>query len=267
MVNLDDLDTLLRENDYLMVNAGVDMFYPFEVRRQVTAELVYDPVKQAVLAGPMVAPGATPSASQAAAYLQQVQFALSSSVTTINGVTDIFALLDDFEMYQVFYGVAPRQLRTWVQQPNGATVAVLDQNIIPSSSYTDVGYIDGFLSPYEAPSKRSEFLTFKALSVSWNLANSGPWNINPRFYFYINRCYVAPVADASIVQRMLKRTMPCHYVSMGTPKVNQPFPKANYGGISPLKRAYGDLALGDLANKLNSSLYTEAAKKAGAGGD
>jgi hypothetical protein len=245
----------LRESDYVLLNVGVDQYVPLVVRRQQLAELVYDPVAQGTLAGPQVPPGGSPSASQSANYVAQLQLGLSAAVTSINGVFDIFQLLDDLEVYQVFFGIAPRQHRVWVQQPLGSFVTGLDQNIVPSASYEDVLQVDGFQSPYGSPSPLSEFFSLKGLSVSFALANPAPWPVNPRLDFYMNRLYVQPVGDPAIVQRLMKRSIPARYVSMGLPKTNMPWPASNYNKAQPLPSALGDASLAQIVAFLKKAGY------------
>jgi|GEM_PF-1327343 hypothetical protein len=241
MPSIDDLSQLLQESDYVVLNTGTDEYVPLVVRRQSLNPLVYDPVLQGALAGPMVQVGEVPGAGQAPGYIQNLQLPLLNTVTSIAGVTNIFTLLDELELYQVFWGVAPRQMRVWLQQPGGSFVAALDQNIVPSQTYPDVGFLDGFDSPYKSPSRYSEFFSLNSILISFVLANPGPWPVNPRFYFLVNRLYVDPVTDPAIVQRLLKRTMPARYVSLGAPNVNLPWPSNNYGKIQPLGAEAGDL--------------------------
>lgn len=239
-MSLSDLP-ILRESDYLLLNVGVDQFVPFVVRRQALNELIYDPVLQGAIAGPQVGPGVTPGVGQAASYLAQIQLGLSNSVTSIAGVFDIFGMLDPLEMYQVFFSVAPRPHRVWVQQPVGAFIQGLEQNIVPSTTYADILGIDGESSPYGRPSPASEFFSLSSLSVTFALENPQPWPVNPRLDFLINRIYVQPVNDPALVQRLLKRAVPAHYFSMGNPKVNLPYSSTAYNGAKPLPSGAGDL--------------------------
>lgn len=234
MPSIDDLSQLLQESDYLVLNTGVDEYVPLVVRRQTLNPLVYNPVAQGALAGPMVPIGVVPSLGQAPGYIQNLQLPLSLAATSVAGVTNIFTLLDTLEVYQVFWSVAPRQMRVWLQQPGGAFVGALDQNIVPSQTYPDVGFLDGFDSPYKAPSRYSEFYSLNSILVSFVLENPGPWPVNPRFRFLVNRLYVEPVSDPAIVQRLLKRTMPARYASLGAPNVSLPWPSNNYEGIQTL---------------------------------
>lgn len=248
----------LRESDYLLLNVGVDQYVPLVVRRQQAAELVYDPVAQGALVGPQVQNGGTPSASQASYYQAQVQLGLSQTLTAIAGVVDIFQLLDAMEVYQVFFGISPRQQRVWVQQPVGSFVTQLDQNIVPSLQYEDVVQMDGFQSPIGSPSPFSEFYSLKSLSVTFTFANPAPWPVNPRLDFYVNRLYVEGVTDPVTVQRLLRRQVPARYVSMGSPKTNMPWPANNYNGLQPLPSDAGDASLADLVKLLKASGYIAA---------
>ncbi len=246
---------LLRESDYLLLNIGVDQYVPFVVRRQSLNSLVYDPVRQGTLAGPQVPPGGTPSGSESANYVSNLQFGLSNTETSIAGVVDIFGMLDPLEIDQVFFGIAPRPHRMWVQQPFGAFVQGLEQNIVPAASYIDVLDVDGYESPYGDPSERSEFFSLSSLSVSFALANPQPWNVAPTIEFLINRLYVQPVNDPTTVQRLLKRAIPAHYFSMGNPKVNMPWPAPQYNNARPLPSSAADLSLADLTTLLKKQGY------------
>jgi hypothetical protein len=234
----------LMPGDLLLITLGQDGMVPFQVISQEAFELAYDPVKQGVLAGPMVGQGATPSSTQAGAFNDNLLFALSSSVTSINGVTDIFNIQKDYEILQFWFGIAPRHIRVWVKQPLNQFTTTLDQNIIPSSTYYDVGYYDGYDSPYGMPAPVTENFVMKNLSVNWTLCNplngsaTAPMTWNPRINFYINRMMVAPVKNAAIVRAMMLGQKTAKRTTIGDPTTSVAYDDEAYGGASPIPVDY-----------------------------
>lgn len=232
-------DRLLGVDDLLLLNIGPDQFVPFVVRRAKGNELLYDPVLQVAIAGPQVPSGATASASQAATFVDNVQFGLSPTVTSISNVNDIFWNLAPYEIYQVFVGVAPRYERVWIKQPYGNFQTGLEQAITPTSTYPDVGFFDGFRSPYGRPSRTTETFILVSTSVNFTLYNAAPWIVSPRFAFFINRLFVQPVRDPAVVKALLNRSIHARYYSMGNPLNGIPWPKSYYGDIDPLPGIVG----------------------------
>jgi len=248
----------LQKDDYFVTNFGDSAgSVPFVVRRATVFPLPYDPVKQGVLGGQMVQAGGTPSGSQVAAFLDNQLFALSSTVTSIAGVTDIFQIQQNYEVLQVWFGVAPRQLRVWAKQPYGQFVGVLDNNVNPSSTYPDVGFIHGFDSPFSRPNKETELTIFRNLSVNWALYNPGPWPINPRFLFVINRMFVRPVTDPQLALALLQRRLPAHHTSVGNPQNSVPFDSDSYGKVKPIPKEVLDLSVADAVPKLAKLGYCQ----------
>jgi len=238
--------TPLITGDFLVLSFGNTGVVPYHVVSSQQFELAYDPVAQGVLAGRMVGQGATPSSSQSAAFVDNQLFALSSSVTTINGVTDVFNPQEDFEILQFWYGISPRHIRIWAKQPYNTFISVLDNNIIPSSTYYDVGYVDGYDSPYNMPAPVTERFALKNLSLNWALANplngsaTAPMTWNPRLNFYINRMLVEPVTQAAVVKTLLLGTRSARRSTLGNPLVATPYDETSYGGAKPIPL---DLAL------------------------
>jgi hypothetical protein len=228
----------LRKDEYHVVSYGDDTgSVAYRVRRATFFPLVYDPVKQGTLAGPMAPAGSAPTGTQVANFLDNQLLGLSSTVTSIAQVTDIFLFVKPYEMLQVWFGVAPRHLRVWPKQPYGQFVAVMDPNINPSASYPDVGFVHGFDSPFQRPSKATELTIPKNMSVNWALYNPGPWPINPRFNFFINRMFVEPVDDPQLALSLLTRRIPAHYTSVGNPENSVAYDSTAYGDVKPVTAA------------------------------
>ena len=234
----------LQVGDLLLLTMGKDGVVPYQVVSSEQFELAYDPVAQGVLAGPMVGQGAAPGSGFSAAFNDNLLFALSSSVTSINGVTDIFNIQRDFEILQFWYGISPRHIRVWVKQPYNQFTTSLDNNIIPSSTYYDVGYTDGYDSPYNFPAPVTENFSLKNLSVNWSLANplngsaTAPMVWNPRLNFYINRLLVNPVKSAAVVRDMVLGRRSAKRFTIGDPTTSTPYDSGAYGGASPIPVDY-----------------------------
>jgi len=230
---------ILTVDDLMLLQVGVNQYVPLVVRRARASQLVYDPVLQSALVGPQVAVNMTPSASQSSAFQDNVQFGLNATVTSISNVNDIFWNLSPLEIYQVFVGVAPRQERFWIKQPYNQFETGLEQSITPSSTYPDVGFFDGFRSPYTRPHYSTETIILVSVSINFTLFNAAPWVVSPRFNFFINRCYVEPVTDPAVVKALLNHSIHARYITMGSPTLGIPWPKSQYDGVDPLPVAVG----------------------------
>jgi hypothetical protein len=234
----------LQPGDLLLLTFGNEGAVPFQITSTDAFELAYDPVKQGVLAGPQVGQGATPSATQAAAFLDNLLFALSPTVTSINGITDVFNIQEDFEIIQFWFGISPRTERVWVKQPYNTFTSVLDQNLIPSSTYYDLGYYDGFDSPYNMPAPVTENFVLKDLSVNWTLCNplngssTAPMTWNPRLNFYINRMGVNAIESAQVVKEIFTGKRSAKRFPLGNPLASCPYNNEAYGGASPIPLSY-----------------------------
>ncbi len=232
--------TPLITGDFLVLSFGNTGVVPYHIVSSEQFELAYDPVAQGVLAGPMVGQGATAASGQAAPFVDNLLFALSSSVTSINGVTDVFNPQEDFEILQLWFGIAPRHIRIWPKQPYNTFSSVMDNNIIPSSTYYDVGYVDGYDSPYNMPAPITEQFTLKNLSLNWTICNplngsaAAPMTWNPRLNFYVNRMLVEPVTQAPVVKSLLLGTRGAKRATIGNPITATPYDETSYGGAKPI---------------------------------
>jgi len=234
----------LQMSDFLLITMGKDGVVPYQVVANEAFELAYDPVKQGVLAGPMVGQGATPSSTQSAAFVDNQLFALNSSVTSVNGVTDLFNIQKDYEILQFWFGIAPRHIRIWVKQPYNQFTTSLDNNVIPSSTYYDVGYYDGYDSPYNMPAPITENFSLKNLSVNWTLCNplngsaTAPMTWNPRLNFYVNRLWVNPVKNSAVVKDLITGRRSAKRFTIGDPTTSTPYDPSAYGGATPIPIDY-----------------------------
>ena len=231
----------LRENDLVLFNFGPKSWVPMQVKRRALTSLIYDPVLQGTLSGVLAPAGATPGTGQVSAFQQNLLFGLSSTITSINGVPDVFKTAFDYEILEAYVGIAPSWCRVWIQQPGGTGTFVtpLDNNVTPSSSYPDVGFFDGYAdgSPFKYPTERSGFYVFGSYSASFSLYNPHTIPINPRLNFLLNRVFMAPVTDPKMMVRMFQHSVPVRSISVGLPDTQQNFNGKLYGNIAPIPEA------------------------------
>lgn len=229
-------DLLLRVGDLLTVSwgqqNGESMVVVYEVQRQKASRWIYDWVAENsgfLPLGPFGAP-ASPGVYQSY-FLSPQQL----GVTAITNVVDAFKMTLTGEIYQGFIGVSPSPVGVIEAQPPPTTIDTsLEQNLYPQAGYIDVGIkFDGFESPLNAPSRRSEFFTFVGTSVYYGLVNPISVAVSPVFQFLINRLYVMPVTDRARLRAVLEGRIPSHKHSMGPP---------DSGLLSYSATAYGDIA-------------------------
>lgn len=228
-------------DDYLVLNVGADKWVPLQCKRATLFDFLYDPVLQGALGGVLAPAGAAAGTGQVAAWQDNILLAISASATgangttqSINGVTDIFQVQQAYEVLQLWMGIAPKPTRFWLKQPIGAFVNVMDQNLVPTTNFPDVGFLDGYESPYVAPSTRSEWFSLANLSANFAFFNPEHVPRNPRFHIVVNRMIVRPVVDPGVIASLLRRTRPAKYASIGSPAVEVPFNGEPYGDIEPI---------------------------------
>ena len=236
-----------------------DGVVPFSVPRQQVWKWPYNPITQKALSAALAAAGTTPT------FANDVLFGLSGTATTINGVTNIFDTSTQqtlSEMYQVFYGIASPHLRVWLKQPQSNFVGQADQNITPQSGYSDVGFIDGQMSPYWNPSPRTEFFSLFKLAPRWAMANTAPWTVVPRFNFVVNRMLVNIVTNPDEIRAILQHRVPTRAVTIGDAFTPTTFSNTPYAKIGVLDPAIARLPNEDFAKALVAANYMTTAEAA-----
>ena len=237
-------------------NSGLnsDMVVPFTVQRQQAWDWIYNPVTQGALSAPLAAAGATPT------FVNDVLFGLSGAATTINGVTNIFDTSTQqtlSEIYQVFYGIAPSSLRVWLKQPQSNFVGQADDNISPQPAYSDIGPIDGDMSPYWDPSPLTQFFSLFKLAPKWALGNVEPRPLFPRFNFVVNRMLVSVVRHPSEIRAILQHRIPQVDATIGDAFTPTTFSNTPYAKVMPIETDTANLSNEDFAKALVKAGYID----------
>jgi hypothetical protein len=227
-----DLEPILaRENDLILLgfNNGETMI-PLQVMARVEVPYLYDPIAEGQLTGPLAA---SPSTNGITNTTFQTALQLGSS-QVVAKPTDIFDLsaYPQF-LYQAFVGIDPPWLRVFLQQPFRT-----DQRSLPivyfTPSYPQEGYWDGYTSPVDHPSRKTQMWIPPGMSIALGYANIEPQPAYPLLYFYINMLSVAVVADPEVAWEMVSGARKTIITTVGG-LANTSYKPAIYYGISGFK--------------------------------
>ena len=222
-----DLESVLvHENDYILLgfNAG-HVYIPLQVVARVETPYVYDPVVEGQLTGPLAA---SPSTDGITNTTFQTALQLGSS-KVVAKPTDVFDL-SKFPnwLYQAFLGIDPPWLRVFLQSPFR-----VDQRSLPliyfTPNYPQEGFWDGYMSPIERPSRKTQMWIAPGLSIALGYQNGQPQPAFPLLEFYINAMQVAVVVDPDLAYEMLKTPKKAKIYTVGGLQNVQYDPVANYG--------------------------------------
>lgn len=133
--------------------------------------------------------------------------------TTLSS-TNIFKVDKQNHMYQLFFGIAPSVCRIFPAYPRETEINQLDEGLhIPT--YPIYGFIDGFESPLNKPSPRSEIFVPYGPLVGFAFYNYAPYNIKPLLRFIVNRMQVEVITDPDLIQRIINRRVECRFATVG----------------------------------------------------
>ncbi len=229
----------LRVNDKLVLSLGMGAGNPPQVQyvalrvvRRTLFTFLYDFLTQQTSFLPLGPQGSTPTSTYQSYFVDNVQLTLQS----VAQVTNIFQTLNQGELLQVFVGMYPRYLRTYLRQPINSAVPVMDQNINASQSFTDPGFIDGFESPLDNPSPRTEVVVPQSATPAWALANPVSVPIVPQFRLYINRLVVEGITDQALLREVFLGRAPARWVSLGEDYSTIQWPATYYPGTATVTR-------------------------------
>ena len=197
---------------------GTYGLFPFRVVKAARFQYSYDLVANINGFLPLAPYGVTGIPSLAQSYWVANQ---QLNVKNASNVVNLFLIQDNYEAHQVFIGLSPSYLRIYPQQPINTNNGQLDQQLVPGPSLIDVGWYDGFLSPYDRPAVESELLILNGYEPSFNLANPVGIPITPRLNIFINRMVISPIVDdataAAIAGGTLHNPEP-RVISVGFPQ-------------------------------------------------
>ena len=240
-------ERILRNGQYLLVsysgvggggggggakNPAQDMFTGFRVVKHNVTTLYYNFATEVPNFLPMAPYGTQAGATNSPPYIDNFSFSLQQ----VRNVTDMFKITNTGDAYQVFYGVAPSYLRV-ANKVQQQFVSVLEQNIYPSNSFVEMG-VDGYQSPLNNPSAKTEFIVFVNLTYNVTLMNTATIPIMPAFNFVINRMILEPLGRDELRKAVLAG-FPIR--SLGAVDSTIPVSSSNYPGLVTLsyKEIYG----------------------------
>ncbi|MFZ2058375.1 MAG: hypothetical protein WAV54_13285 [Acidimicrobiales bacterium] len=222
-----DLEGVLyKENDYLLLGFnGGRTYVPLQAIARVETPFLYDPIAEGQLSGPLAASASTNGIT---GNTFQTALQLGSS-NVVAKPTDIFDLSrQPAWLYQMFLGIDPPWLRVFLQQPFR-----VDQRSLPivyyTPSYPQEGFWDGYMSPPERPSRKTQIIVPPGLSIALGYANIEPYRAFPLLYFYINALNVAVVTDPDLAWEMLSVPKKAKIVTVAGLAQVQYTPEAYYG--------------------------------------
>lgn len=207
---------LVQENYLLMMgvhakSVSAVTYIPLRVTsRDPLFYYVYDPIAEGAIPGPVPA-AQTTNGTTNIGFTSPVMF---GSQNISGNPPNVFRVYNQYEMYQLFWGVSPSYTRVYRQVPRNVSQGDLDVQTW-SDIYNNFGYIDGFTSPFDSPSPLTEQLIPQGLDIAWAMANPIPFPIRPLFNFIINKISVSVVNDAQLIQKMLTRSVPTKYFTIG----------------------------------------------------
>lgn len=131
-----------------------------------------------------------------------------------NNVDNAFAIpIDTHRIYQIFRGIAPSPLRTYLDYPSGTPQQHLEVLSRPASA--DFGYVDGFESPLNCPSPKTEVWIPPKVSMGYAFFNPDAMAVTPLLKFYMWRYHVDWLKDVDLIARIMARQTECRLVTLG----------------------------------------------------
>jgi len=124
---------------------------------------------------------------------------------------------------QIFWGVTPPQARVFIQYPSRVNRGSLIE--IERTITGDVGYIDGYTSPYDNPSPVTEMWTWYNLYPVFNIYNPlSDTMYNVRFNFQVMTYTYEIIKDRNVIKECLTAERRCRKHTIGgiDPKVSIP---------------------------------------------
>lgn len=140
---------------------------------------------------------------------------VSSSRLTFSeyNIDNALRVLDCNHVYQVFMGIKPSAIRQYLYYPSESSRRGLD--VKPIFSKSPYGYLDGFESPYNAPSEQSEIFIPKGIDIGFAWYN--PLSVAKQIdlNLLVVKYLVKVVRDGDIVESMIKGKTPARIATVG----------------------------------------------------
>ena len=138
---------------------------------------------------------------------------LLSSSTMGQNIDNVLRVNDCDHLYQVFMGWEPSCVRQFLYYPRETPRRNLDARAIFSKS--PFGYIEGYDSPYGAPSPESEVFIPKGIDVGWAWYNPSSAAVTVRLNLIVRRLGIDTIRDPDLIARILSGSQPCRLVTLG----------------------------------------------------
>lgn len=151
--------------------------------------------------------------------------------------TNIFKISKAEHIYQLFYGVSPGVTRIFTAYPRETEINQLDEGL-HTPSYPIFGFMDGFESPLDLPSPRSQIFVPMGPLLAFAFYNPAPYSIKPMLRFAVNRLLVEVIKDRELVTKIIERRVECTFAPVGgldnTWGTNPATYKKNWG-VQPIR--------------------------------
>jgi hypothetical protein len=211
MIDLSRIENLLLKENYLLLLGFSGKFVPMRVIKRELVIYLYDPIAEGMISTEVPASTSTDGVRN----LGWVAPRRPASSIIPSLPTNVLAIpAAKNRIYQLFYGIAPSACRVFKRLP----AATAQENIEITNwdqSYPAFGFVDGFESPLDYPSPRTETFIPYAMDIEFGFANPLPYPIRPLLKFYINRLEIGIIKDVELVMKMLDGRVPCSIKTIG----------------------------------------------------
>ena len=128
-------------------------------------------------------------------------------------ITDVLAIEDCDMIYQMFMGISPSPLKSYLHYPMESMRGNLDE----TNNYTksDFGFVDGFESAFNNISPKSEVWIPKDMKVGWAWHNPTDRTVRAMLNLMIVRYRVSVVRDSDLIHRILTGRKECRIATVG----------------------------------------------------
>jgi len=128
-------------------------------------------------------------------------------------IDNLLRVEDCDHLYQVFMGWQPGAVRRYLAYPYESLRGSLDVKRVYTKS--PFGYIEGFESPPNQPSPKTEMWIPKDIDVGFAWWNPLPASETVQIDMLIRRLDASVIRDADLVEKILKGSQPCKLKSLG----------------------------------------------------
>jgi hypothetical protein len=201
---LERIDKVIVKENFNVGLGFKDGYIFFRVANRELFPLLYDPFAEITNfagAGNVALPTLT--------YLTAQEFKSDTLAST-----NIFRIDKTDHMYQLFYGFSPGLCKVFPAYPRETEINQMDEGL-HTQAYTIFGFIDGFESPINKPSPRSQLFVPYGPLIGFGFYNPAPYSIKPMFRFIVNRLRVETITDVELIMKILQHKEECTLATVG----------------------------------------------------